>query len=116
MRFCAVVNATFHILAVLVWCVFALGGLAAALAVCKRNACGIPCAKKPESPMPPIAVVDGSLSFIVLPADARADDIHVCRLPIRTIFRSDKAGKLLVRFRNETADCDCLGQGDRLIV
>jgi hypothetical protein len=110
------VNATFPILAVLVCGVLALGGLTAVLAVCKRTRAVYPRAKKSESPMPPIAVVDGSLSFIVLPAHARADEMTRVLLAHQNYFPVAQGREVvgaISKCRLLTAIA--LGQGDRLI-
>ena len=110
------VNATFPILAAIACGALALAVLTAAIVVRKRTHAVNPHAKKFDFPMLPVAAIEGSPSFIVLSAHARADEMtralfaHQDHFPV---VQGREVVGVITKCRLLCAIA--LGQGDRLI-
>ena len=111
------VNATFFMLAVLVGCALVLAGLTALLAVRKRARATTPGSRKCKSPTPAVEAVEDCLSFIVLPAHARADEMRRVLFAHQNYFPVTQGREIVgVVSKGRMLSALAHGQGDHLIV
>ena len=111
------VHATFCLLAALTCCALALAGSTAVLALRKRSRAATPGPKMSESPPPPHPAAEGSPSFIVLPAHARADEVTRVLFAEQSYFPVVQGREVIgVIFKGRLLRAIARGQGDRLIV